>query len=781
MLAHDSFADTFGIAVPGDLDSLAGLIRKAGRAGYAIVLNAPGTKKANVCTLSDKAARDADRAAHAADLAAGVRNPRSRHDCGKAHALTAANTDAGAKVSTILGLVTRRYGGLPNIGVEPGLSRVVIADLDTLEQRDAFLAAWHAEDPTGDVPDPDELYTVRSPGHQKDGVWEHKDGGHVWFTLPVGVELPLVDNGVYTDQDKWSLYWSGGQVLVPPSVRAEGPYMAVGTPWPVPDWILARITTFVTERAARTLAQDTARRAKMASGDVDATNVALSDENTPWADLLAPRGWAETGRRDACGCLTWTAPGSHASPKSAVAHEAGCSHPNYDDDSGHRPIHLWSDTVLVSAPRTLTKLQFVAWWDHDGNVGAASRSLGLATRPLDGLGDFTEMVRAAQSAAPVVEAVTDRGSKAAEGDSDASTQDTGSTLNPQLVDGFDTPLTAADSPVLDVTESRWLDWNDLHRIPAPEPLITDVLDKRTMVVLAGKFGTYKTFLALDWAASLATGTSWAGHEVPQAVPVVYVGAEGAGSFDRRFTAWQAGRNVGSRPRGALTVWRGPVNVLKDEDMSQLCAAITEHGAQLLVVDTLHRCAPGIDENDAKEVGRVLERLFIIRDVLGIAVLVLHHTGHQGQRARGSSVIDDNADASWVISLDGENRGPDNPRTLSHRKSKDGELLGEVPLVLRTAASSAYLSYDPMDAPRSVKRVEAAAERAGDLAELVTHISEYFTQRGRIVGRDTTAIEVNLPAGNRLLREAHKIVSERWSKRSTDQLTSADQLNTEDDA
>ena len=170
MLAHDSFADTFGIAAVGDLDSLASLIRKAVRAGYVVVLNLPSTKQAAVCTLSDKAARDADRAIQEADLSAGVRNPRTRHLCGKHHALTLANTDDGKKVSALLSLVARRYGGVPNVGVEPGLSRVVIADLDTVEQRDAFLSAWRSEDPMGVVPDPAELYTVRSPGHQKNGV-----------------------------------------------------------------------------------------------------------------------------------------------------------------------------------------------------------------------------------------------------------------------------------------------------------------------------------------------------------------------------------------------------------------------------------------------------------------------------------------------------------------------------------------------------------------------------------------------------------------------------------
>jgi RecA-family ATPase len=159
-------------------------------------------------------------------------------------------------------------------------------------------------------------------------------------------------------------------------------------------------------------------------------------------------------------------------------------------------------------------------------------------------------------------------------------------------------------------------------------------------------------------------------------------------------------------------------------MSDVVRVIREKNAKVLVVDTLSRCAPGLEENEASKVAAALERLFMIRDALGIAVLVLHHTGHQGLRARGSSVLEDNADASWVIRLNGdgasEDRGPEIPRTLLHRKSKDGELQADKPMTLKPDAGSAYLSFDAFDTPTRAKD-KRNTERAGELAEMLTDI------------------------------------------------------------
>jgi hypothetical protein len=234
----------------------------------------------------------------------------------------------------------------------------------------------------------------------------------------------------------------------------------------------------------------------------------------------------------------------------------------------------------------------------------------------------------------------------------------------------------------------------LDAIPPPRPLISGVLDVATIAFLSGKFGTYKSFVALSWACSLATGRPWFGREVPEAVPVLYVAAEGLSGVSRRIRAWEGAHHEGERvPDSMLQVVGGAVRITEADDLAALDAVIAESGTKLIVLDTLHRCAPGLEENSSTDMGRVIEAVSMLRERNGVTVLACHHTGHGGQRARGSSSIEDDADTSWVIRLehaDDDDRGPDNQRTLIHRKAKDGELSADVPLSLTKAGDGAYV-------------------------------------------------------------------------------------------
>jgi hypothetical protein len=57
-----------------------------------------------------------------------------------------------------------------------------------------------------------------------------------------------------------------------------------------------------------------------------------------------------------------------------------------------------------------------------------------------------------------------------------------------------------------------------------------------LVVLYGEPRAGKSFLALDWGLSVATGVAWLGHQVKQG-EVVYIYAEGVRGLRRRAEAW----------------------------------------------------------------------------------------------------------------------------------------------------------------------------------------------------------------------------------------------------
>ena len=225
--------------------------------------------------------------------------------------------------------------------------------------------------------------------------------------------------------------------------------------------------------------------------------------------------------------------------------------------------------------------------------------------------------------------------------------------------------------VLDQLRALSLDRHDLSGIEPPTPLIEGVLDEGTLAVLSGQFGTFKTFIALDWLLCIATGTPWMGHEVPRARPVRIIVGEGVSGLNARVSAWEKAKGVTVAP-GMFTAVRRAWQLGSDEQMAALAVLVRERGEAVVAFDTLSQCSAGLEESKASDMARISNVAGLLREA-GATTLLLHHAGHAGERARGSSVIEDNADTSWFVSLTGENRHHSRPRKLEHRKTKDAEL------------------------------------------------------------------------------------------------------------
>lgn len=261
----------------------------------------------------------------------------------------------------------------------------------------------------------------------------------------------------------------------------------------------------------------------------------------------------------------------------------------------------------------------------------------------------------------------------------------------RFVDGDDAPQ--QDSPARSRIRRLTFRRSELSQIKPPTWLIDGVLNRASLAVLAGKFGTYKSFVSVALSASVATGKPFLGHATVETGPVIYIAAEGAAGIKSRFEAWEQAHN-GGQPidDDRLVVVSGPINLRDPEQVAELDELCGEVGPRLMVVDTMHRCAPGVEENSAKEMGEVIEVISGLRERHDCTILANHHTGHSGQRSRGSSSIEDDFDNAWVIKLagDGEDRSPDIQRTMEHRKVKDGELSAKIPIGLVGALDSAYV-------------------------------------------------------------------------------------------
>ncbi|AKF14719.1 DNA primase/polymerase/helicase [Mycobacterium phage AlanGrant] len=264
-----------------------------------------------------------------------------------------------------------------NLAVEVGSSGVVVVDCDTAAQVDRWFEAAEIDDPT-QRPAP----TVLTPGQlgpdadpDDPTTWAHADGGHFWFTVPDEL-LPVLPRHIgamtWGGDNGFAVLWDRRYVLIPPSTRPEGAYEQLGHVYELPDWLGQAIMAAGERRVQRAAANADSPEATELATAIDAWA-----ETVTWANILEPLGWTPAPRADGCGCAVWTAPGTHASPKSATAHDTGCTAGRYTETNA--PLHIWTDNpaepfdqwVADKGTSTISKLQAVALINYGGNVGAA--------------------------------------------------------------------------------------------------------------------------------------------------------------------------------------------------------------------------------------------------------------------------------------------------------------------------------------------------------------------------------------------------------------------------
>lgn len=186
--------------------------------------------------------------------------------------------------------------------------------------------------------------------------------------------------------------------------------------------------------------------------------------------------------------------------------------------------------------------------------------------------------------------------------------------------------------------------SELADMPAPEPLVHDLLDLDTESWMIGASGSLKSFVALDIAGHVGSGRDWQGHAVKK-VPVLYVAAEGARGMVMRARAWQ--KENGEME--GVTFLPYPVKVVSnDGQWEALVQLARELHPGLIIIDTQARVTTGLEENSAKDMGILTDAVGALKRATGACVLVIHHTGRNGGDARGSSALDGAQDTELKV-------------------------------------------------------------------------------------------------------------------------------------
>lgn len=193
-------------------------------------------------------------------------------------------------------------------------------------------------------------------------------------------------------------------------------------------------------------------------------------------------------------------------------------------------------------------------------------------------------------------------------------------------------------------------------IEQPPELIAGLLHQTSKLVIGAPSKARKTWLLLDLAISVAHGIAWLGHQVT-AGKTLYLNLEiGRAFFQRRILAIAQAKGLAIKP-GAFIVWnlRG-ASVDYISLLERIAAHASGRNFSLVVIDPLYKMLGAADENSARDITELLNRVERLATSTGAAIAFASHFA-KGNAAAKNSI--DRISGSGVFARD-----PDSFLTLT---------------------------------------------------------------------------------------------------------------------
>ena len=213
---------------------------------------------------------------------------------------------------------------------------------------------------------------------------------------------------------------------------------------------------------------------------------------------------------------------------------------------------------------------------------------------------------------------------------------------------------------LELTEIQWL--------------VDDYIEGDSLAQIFGDPGGGKSFVSIDLACCIATGTPWHGHAVKQGA-VFYIAGEGHNGLARRFKAWELATGVSLKgaplykSHRAAQLYDATEAAIVADSIKQLSE---QHGCNpaAVFIDTLARNMGG-DENSTEDMNGFIQHLDVyLRQPYKACVIVVHHSGAADKgRSRGSTALRGALDAEYKCQVDAGSK----TITFEAMKMKDAEM------------------------------------------------------------------------------------------------------------
>lgn len=290
----------------------------------------------------------------------------------------------------------------------------------------------------------------------------------------------------------------------------------------------------------------------------------------------------------------------------------------------------------------------------------------------------------------------------------------------------------------------------------PDPLVPvlggGILDEGNGFILAGPPNLGKTWIALDAALAVASGSDFLGKFPTTPGSVLIIDEEGSvRSAYNRMKMLLKGRELSYDQNIFYVIQR---EIKLDTPTGQLTVQrlVERYRPRLLILDSLVRLHGG-DENSARDMARLFETPKRLQRAYGVAVMLLHHTrkpqkedfNDPGNLIRGSGDIRGWPDGIFTVMPRSSDPEPGTGMTVYHTKSRDHERLDPffVDLAIDDEDQRASVLY--MGSKRERERWSDDLSRLrGYLQEFSHHGTEWvpLTTLTRAMDKDKTQI-VNL--------------------------------------